>query len=473
LLQTSFGRFDGRFLGVGLHAGDRQAFALLNDSIYGRFPDEAAVWWGAPDAAARVALLTTLAHETRHFHDYLLSPIGAASFRQLFFAQHMTKQLVVVWLAGKTLDGATCLPVPIPRWLRLDDAERTAFLERIRAFAPEAESLRPPGFGPDPLQRLVFDIAACYERVWELWETPAQIRTLGVTPTHVWEASAILTQMAEADRRYGVRGREALSDHLYGQGGNTYTHSVRALRSSLGGVEDEVKPGLFAAMVTWSLLGDERDPPDLASPAARFLLLADHLEKTGVPPRGMGHDPAALFRQWDAALQYPSWEEGLRWSLEADRRFADLLAEDDHRAEAQRYRTYLFSRKRCVEAFLSAPHFYVNPYTYLERAGAALPLAPILVRISDTAWWGEEAPMHYTTYATVEGAALASPLQAWTEDSGVDIRFAESLLQECAVAEMLFCEHRNVTDALDEAAVRRLFALRLLFVRRDTGRVGR
>lgn len=416
-----------------------------------------------------MALLTTLAHETRHFHDYLLSPLGAASFRERFFAQYLTKQLVIAWREAGVFDHATCLPVPIPRWLRLEESRRRDFIKRLTAFTSGKTVLQPPEFGPElvgSLNQVALEIVACYKRVWELWETPAEIRLSGVTPTHIWEASAFLVQVAEAERRYGAKGRSCLAEYIVDDITNTYARSIRILRAALAEIEEKVDLDLLGVMITWALLGDERDPSALASPATRYLLLANLLERKGVPSKGKGYDVLALFAEWDKALKCPPVEDALQRSLATDERFAESLAHDSKPAE-QQFRIYAATRKRCVELFLSAPQHYVAPFSYLQLARTALPQAPILVKVSNATWWRDEAPMSFTTYATVGDVVLTFPLQPWSKGE-VDIQFAEDLLRDCAVADILFCEYRDMIDGFDEDAVRSVFDswMRLLFVQR-------
>lgn len=470
MLQRDFGHFDGRFLGVCVHAGDHATFSLVDDAIQGHRPNEDSIWaTGSEDAGRKVALLTTLAHETRHFHDYLLSPFGAASFRERFLAQYLTKELLVAWHAAGIFEQATCLPVPIPRWLRLDASHRRDFIERLNAFYSGQAVLWPPDFGPElegSLNEVALEIAERYKRVWELWETPEKIRPLGVTPTHVWETSAFLVQLAEADRLYTARGRSCLAEYVVGDVANTYARSIRILRAALGELEEKVALDLMGVMVTWALLGDERDPSDLASPSTRYLLLANLLKSKGVPSKEKGYDVLGLFAEWDKALRCPPVEDALRWSLERDERFAESLARDSGPA-AKRFRIYAATRRRCVELFLPAPHTYVAPYSYLQMAGTALPRAPLLIKVSNAPWWNEAEQMSFTTYATAGDAVLTSPLQSWSEGE-VDIRFAEELLRDCAMADILFCEYRDMIDGFDEDTVRSIFerCMRLLFVPR-------
>ncbi|MBM2822918.1 MAG: hypothetical protein HW413_1664 [Thermoleophilia bacterium] len=450
MLQRSFGGFDQRFLGTWIEFGDRESFELFDACRLGAGPDS------GPVRAARAAhpglaetLLTTLDHERRHFHDYLIAPLGAATFRSHFVSLRLATELVVALREVGFLDHGCILPLPLPRWFRLSQAQQEDLVRRVNSFLGGGEVCRVASLDPGlaaTLRDAVDAAAQPYDELWSMWETPETVRHLGVTPTHVWEASALLVQYATVTRYFGPEGLSALLEYVYAQPANRYVQSVRRLRAAFGRVEDDIDIELMSLIVTYALLGDRRDPIDLSSPAVRFLAVAAIVERDGVPdPR---RPAAELFAAWDEALQCPGWEESLRVSLEVDDRYArELVADGD-----EEFAIYRATRRRAVESFLDDPDSYARAQRYVAASGDGLPRPPLLVKACG-GWWDDAEHSGYTSYVQTVETTVASPLQAWHED--IDIRFAEDLLVRCTAASVLLDERHDRADPLDEAAVRR------------------
>jgi hypothetical protein len=238
MLQREFGGFDGSFLGTWVQFENFATFELFDEWRQAASPHSSVVQKARTARRGEtVALLTTLDHETRHFHDHLLSPLGAASFRYRFQTQHLAKALITLLVTERAFDDATCLPVPLPRWFRLGSDTWDTFLNRLnaarRGFEASAAPLRPPTVGNE-LQHLTSEIAELYARLWRLWEIPEPVRRWSITPTNIWEASALLVQYAAAEEHFGPEGRREMLEFVYEHPDNLYVRSIRLLRSVLG-----------------------------------------------------------------------------------------------------------------------------------------------------------------------------------------------------------------------------------------------
>jgi hypothetical protein len=452
MLQRRFGHFDGRLLGTWIHFRDRADFELFEAGRLGASPSSPLVQQAlARSPGHTVALLTTLDHERRHFHDYLLSPLGAASFRCRFMAQYLSKEVLLALHLAGAFDDATFLPLPLSRWIRLGHGRQEEFVERLNAYLVPSQALRPPrleGVLGEIVPRAILTAANYYTRLRRLWITPELEYKLPITPSHVWEASALLVQYAAARKYFGAEGLSDLLQYIYQQPQNRYVMAILLLRNALGSAEEKVDPAFLSKMVTWALLGDERDPLELASPVVRFLQVADLVSSQDVPP--LAASTAELFGAWDEALQCPSIEESLQHSLRIDEEWTDWLTKKSG-PEGHRFQVYAATRRRCVEGFLADPDAYVSPHRYTSGFAGILPLPPLLVEATE-GWWDEAAPMYYATYHAAGGAAVASPLQVWNDE--VDIRFAEELMIDCAAADLLMDEYRDSSDPLEETALR-------------------
>src|SRR5450755_1996275 len=105
-IQMDFGGFDPSFLGVTIRfgsAGAWNAYQDLSESELPSIPPD-------PDEAfERLSIASVLAHETRHFHDFFLSPYSARVFRWRVSALASLMQLMPLLIE----DEANCMPLPL------------------------------------------------------------------------------------------------------------------------------------------------------------------------------------------------------------------------------------------------------------------------------------------------------------------------------------------------------------------------
>src|SRR5215831_8876937 len=68
-----FGTFNPRFYGVSILLGDKDRLAFVDRYAEAKDPAE---WAKGGTSLSGVSTVSTIDHERRHFHDFLLSPLG-------------------------------------------------------------------------------------------------------------------------------------------------------------------------------------------------------------------------------------------------------------------------------------------------------------------------------------------------------------------------------------------------------------
>lgn len=128
------GRYDPRFLGVMIRTAGGlgpASFDTADRDLW--LPTEMLTQLGTDPFISDVARATVLVHETRHFHDALLYPFGAAVLAARIFAA--TNGSVLAYAIARSAPGAA-IPIPLEEWLHWSAARRAEYL-----------ALMPPG-GP-------------------------------------------------------------------------------------------------------------------------------------------------------------------------------------------------------------------------------------------------------------------------------------------------------------------------------------
>src|SRR5687768_6984442 len=113
-IQADYGGFDPKFLGVtvrfeGSRPWNWHTFMMVHSSEPDKVLAEAnaALAKGTAEAFDHVSVGTVLNHELRHFHDFLLSPIGNRIFRLRLMAL-----INGVFALAISTDQEAYLPVP-------------------------------------------------------------------------------------------------------------------------------------------------------------------------------------------------------------------------------------------------------------------------------------------------------------------------------------------------------------------------
>lgn len=400
-MQLDFGGFDQRFLGISVKVGSQRALDIVGGTSSGASGSTPLTPHGEFES---IALQTVAVHEARHFHDFLLSPLGAATFRWRLGGYINAFGAIVALGLVDVLSGANTLPIPIPAWCRKDDVERRRLVSSWDAVAqgqavdphrvvdlpfvddsPDLEGRSGLASRDGPmLQSLVTATSRYYARLREFLESPVP----GLQTYHVSEASALLAQCQAVLTEHGEEKTNAFLGALTSQDAGGYVTPLKLLGGIFARNGQEFQIDAASTIVTWALLGNPMGEGGKdSSPVVRFARLGSHLTNE----RPAWDKPVEqLFASWDKALGCAPTLESLRESLSHDETFGPQMtrlveeaAVDDAAEEPVEFAAGMFemfreARRQCVERFLAAPEAYVHPLAYLE-SGNSLPAPSTLL----------------------------------------------------------------------------------------------
>ena len=319
-----------------------------------------------------MALFTAIAHETRHFHDLLMTPYGSA-----LIAEHMRAAFALQSALG-SLAAAPVIVVPLREWNEL--------LPVLRRVAPELE----PPSGRLPLLAETLDETS--SKLAEL-DRGILIRDAPLTATQILESSAYLIQLGLTGSTFGgVDAVNALDRHISAAGGKErYTAAIDYVNSRLGAVPF----GALALLFLAALCGHQIHPDRrvLRAPVDVLMLMVDQIrEHEGFPydvPRtgeeSLGRVDAmwghinAFFEKFFGArvVEMMDLAAGVNdasvrvWEERVEPARDDSLASQRIEETLEVYRSYARVGRALVENFKRRPKWYL-PDQYLD----ALPRLP-------------------------------------------------------------------------------------------------
>jgi hypothetical protein len=400
--QRDFGGFDPKFIGVTLQVDGERSWERLLRLFAGDGTDAAGLEsvHDPSERAETILAATALSHELRHFHDFLLAPLGAAVVRARLMAQLNATQFILISSSSESWKAANCIPVPISDWCARSQAERSAYLAGLNSWRGMA---KPPLVAPElPVVAPAEEVAEPRTRILELDSTPELLRAIArayrqldsylappdiaisdepFLPITASELSAILIQIQEAWMAFGQDAADlVLAELANGPPRYRRTAGIIALYEQHGLLG---KP--LAAAVTWSLCGGWPGADSEESAFARFAKVTAHLVRH---PNDVNVDApvGVLFADWDERFRRDPTFDTLARSLEADETFLarleatvtalpkDFELLQPEREQALRfYRAFASGRRRCVERVMTGPDDYVLAECYLRRCVADLP----------------------------------------------------------------------------------------------------
>ncbi|WP_217565705.1 hypothetical protein [Streptomyces sp. GbtcB7] len=451
-LQQHFGSFDGRFPGVTLRiATDRSASYLKGlmageseSDLIRRLDDHS-----NPSANA-LSHISVLAHEYRHFHDFLLSPWGSEVFVWRVDALLHLSQFMTFLGQSENWRSANSMPVPLKLWCRMTDDQRKNYVAPIREmlwqvsgtdlklpylpFIPDDQVFEPA----DHLRLQQFresDASAAqsmalfgartigaYNRLERLLRfTPPPGVSAELQPAHIAETSALLTQVQEIATAMGAGAAESFLRAMRKQQSTTYDRGLELMMSCFEYGDTELRWDRASTLTAWALLGDYREPIDRANSVYRFSQACLDVARHGWPDTSRLVD---VFDVWDKRFSHPSTLAGIVHSVRANRDYLDRVIINALSKKAgsesvgqgatvkvavRLLRKYVEARERMVSKFLANPDSYLAPQWYIRSQD--FPMPPI--RLVANPWLmyaniNDEAGYYVHTTATAADLGLTS-----------------------------------------------------------------
>jgi hypothetical protein len=387
------GRYDARFLGVVIRAEsleEMNGFRLLDRDS--KVPVEILLRLDDDDLVTDLSRISVEAHETRHFHDALLYPMGAAALRLRVFAAinafRVARALTEIYQEGQVV------PLPLHEWLASDSQDRNRFaaLSLNRAGRTGESFLELPYMDADDILEdlprgtpiMVPDeqylTTACrlahnsYVQIQRLWRAPYDLTGPSeAAAINFWEASGLLSQHSYlsrvAGRRCSGRFMTAVVERV-----PAYRDGLDTLAGVVGGqISEQMNSRLWGALVAWSQLGRFKDEAQESSPFYRLVRLGEALRK-GM--RWSLEDSFAdIVQRWDgsvgtdsfAALDDSSRELGLlAGRLETRAKDAGPDPGNVEWIAARQMRAFEQAHLAMKASFLSDPDGYVDTAAYVN-----------------------------------------------------------------------------------------------------------
>lgn len=397
----ALGSFNPKFYGVTLvhaHPSDLAHLAAYNEA------DDLGAWI---ESAASfdidlVGRLSTIDHEVRHFHDFLLSPFGLNTMGLRIQATVNGLQT----LAAIRESPGKYLPVPLSRWMSWDQGRRQAWIDRdgrhwgyddladfVQVPGPEhRDAVETEGLGsleglPLAIQigRWAGATAGAFRALLKMREPlPPRDGYPTITPNDAFEGSAHLVQAQAVWNGQGEAAGAAYLNFLE-TSDLTCLRPYNALRLALQEAIDWVPARRLAELYAWTLLTQPDDVETYGNPAIRLLLL---LVAARSSPEGLllEQPTEALWDGLDLLTRSPPWRRNL---AEADaiaarraekyRALRQAMGGTEADALFDICDLWLADRQRMSALLTEDPGAYADPYRYVALPMGSLPLPYIQI----------------------------------------------------------------------------------------------
>lgn len=410
MIGEELAAFDGRFLGIDLPWTVGKSLWVGPGERDLTEADQAAISGDGQELLRR----TSVAHELRHFHDFLLAPLGSLVVRSRFLAAVNTLR-IIPFLPLRDGSAAT-LPVPIGRWLAMAPDEREEYLGRATALFERAGRPLAPVFDlpfvPTPQMQGERRGATLTEHTGKRDEVVAEViaavarqlsrvdYALGgikteagaMYPSFPFEASGVLAQLHHIGTCFGVKAMSAADKTLASKQGYA---EVLAGVISVGRPTEEGWQADFptaSTLYVYALLGSCEPSGRYCEPLLRQGVILQHILRNGTPEP---MDTRDLFEEWDELLDeagllpMPTFE-GLEASLQRDaeiKAFVPKLLDAVPNPELIEplivtFGEFVEARRKLVEGFLEDPQRYLHLGPYFKGL-AGRPRPPVRVTVPD------------------------------------------------------------------------------------------
>ncbi len=147
-MSAAYGEFDDRFPGISLTATSPQRWRNLIRYAVG--PEIPSFEDNGDQFSELSSCLGVIAHETRHFHDFLISPFGSHAMRSRLVLALNVPQVSILLTRIGSLESADFLPVPLTTWALWKDEERRSFSNDLNAGGIGINIRRSPTYYSGP-----------------------------------------------------------------------------------------------------------------------------------------------------------------------------------------------------------------------------------------------------------------------------------------------------------------------------------
>jgi hypothetical protein len=360
-----FGFSHDRFFGISLQFqspdefaswhkwSDNQTVRQLND----RFRDTKELKKGSKE----LFLFTTQAHEVRHFHDSLISPI----FIELS-KLHLSATILALTSLHYVSKGRKVLPIPFTSWLDKDPNSIRELETNYRGLIIREGEMMPPAPG-SPERSTIELCSKLYGRYAELLSIIDYTQKEGKVSTRdLFEYSAFQVQTEFIKKTLGHATQKRFEKNLR-RLSPEYSERMQNVINRLGIEGTEENTGFIAATIHWCL-NSLWEGSTLINPSSRFEMIRAYFKKYGI--KSSNQSIPEMMEQWSNDLKVKSIKENITESV---RMFEEMLQELISNFEflENEYYEFFVGVKRKIQAldymrvrYLDNVSNYVHPIQY-------------------------------------------------------------------------------------------------------------
>ena len=402
----------------------------------------------ADRSVARLAAGSAFEHERRHFHDWLLTPHAAELMAIRAEVCINGYQVNLALHAG----GTNVIPVPVTRWLHKTEAEKAELLEMWQSLLGEDFKIRLPEFQDLDLLLAIENIERRYKAsLGALFES---IHHVGISPSSIYEGSALLIQMQAIHDLYGPTASNMFINTMLGQDERSrYPVALRVLVGALPS-NTRLENNTLSALITWCLLGRATTDRENSNPLTRLSHVVGYARKKG----GFRPDASSrsIFEHLDRASGVVPYTQCLQDSMSDTKAICSSLYGDWTStadppngiiATIQAYELYARIHEYMANIFLQDPDAYVKPTNYLDTNFERWP-EPFIretfgrpfyaVKRDDLKNYSQATP--FETARSGDTVFLRQLVWEIPEKSVIDLTIADNWLFVCSLSDALFAE---------------------------------
>lgn len=349
---------------------------------------------------------TSYFHESRHVHDYLLSPILNYGYRLRLLAVLHACQVPLKW-PNCNPRAYNILPVPIHEWFKLSASEQKQFVERwskgnMRACPPMFSINGMDSFRDyledevamsmlDSMSALLLYASGYYEEYTKISAQRFDAYGREYSVKTIMEASAVTAQMAAIEKTYGQLGKSLFWQTLVDASKkenrwkdvvdknnsikrsifSSYTVILSYLTAYLKYNQSIGLENLFiftSYFMNWCLSGNLLSKDAITFPAVRLHTFAENDFARGITINMIEDDPLAVFSYWDQKLGCESinYEEYFKNNSDLYQEISEKFRSIGLTQVADYVNMIGDASKVMTATFCLNPQRYLNPIMYLD-----------------------------------------------------------------------------------------------------------
>jgi hypothetical protein len=373
-LPFDFGEFSVRSLGVTVNlpqalgelypfvaAGLLNGDPALSTSYFAGLLDKVS---GPDTAFTLVGYASAVAHELRHYHDYLATPFGGS-----VMVDHVLASRYVLPAAYVLADEPT-VGVPLQQWQALTPRLMRAYKSRTRTGQFND---RPP----EALARFTDSADAILKQVRLKHGRSVNWPELDIETTHLLEVSALAIQVEEIERRFGRERAVSFAQYVNQLGVETYTRVFTLFNH----FANELSPGRFfspaviSGVIFFALCGTSEADKEWSHPPDRLMAVLGYLQASRDYPTD-DNILAILDHVAVNVCHVPTIRESLAASVKLHNELSEGLprlapggaAKLNDQGLIDGYRGWAKAHEHMVSAILEDPMSYIDPARYLQNS---------------------------------------------------------------------------------------------------------